>query len=149
MAVSTDFQQLRSNIQVTAYDFDPNATTATDIAWVDMRDSSAILIGFFRTVGTGATTLSVLANAESDGGGTDVTVKSKTLTSAEPNAVGDYTWIEVTQSEIAQAAAEAGESGVRYVSASVSVATSTDEGVVIYVRQPKHAKLNLTADNIS
>lgn len=149
MAVATDFQDLRANLQVTAYDFDPNATTATDVAWVDMRDSSAILIGFFRTIGTGATTLSVLANAQSDGGGTDVTVKTKVLTSAEPNAVGDYTWIEVSQADIAQAAAEAGVTGVRYVSASVSVATGTDEAVIIYIRKPKHAKLNCTADNIS
>ena len=149
MPVSTDFQDLKANIQLTAYDFDPGGTSAVDVAWVDMRDSTAILIGFFRTIGTGATTLAVLGNSASDGSGTDVTIKTKTLTSAEPNAVGDYTWIEVSEAEIAQAAADAGEADVRYVTASVSVATGTDEAVIIYVRKPKHKKLNLTADNIA
>lgn len=149
MAVSTDFQDLRANIEVTVYDFDPGGTSAVDVAWVDMAESKSILIGFFRTIGTSATTLAVLGNSASDGSGTDVTVKTKTLTSAEPDAAGDYTWIEVSESEIAQAAADAGETGVRYVTASVSVATGTDEAVVIYIRKPKHHKLDLTADSIA
>ena len=149
MAVATDNQQLRSSVKVTQYDFDPDATTATEIAWVDMRDFDAILTSFFRTIGTGATTLSVVANSSSTGGGTDVTVKTKVLTSAEPNAVGDYTFIEVTAEEINQAAVDAGVADVRYVTAVVSVATGTDEGVVTYIRRGKHQKLDLTADNIA
>ena len=149
MAVTTDFQDLKANLQVTAYDFDPGATTATDIEWVDMSQSTSILVGFFRTIGTGATTLALLGNPASDGSGSDLTIKTKTLTSAEPNAVGDYTWLEVTEAEIAQAASDAGVAIPQYVSASVSVATGTDEGVVIYIRKPKHAKLDLTADNIA
>jgi len=149
MAVTTDFQDLKANVQITAYDFDPNATTATDIAWVDMSQSTSILVGFFRTIGTSDATLSILGNPASNGGGTDLTIKTKTLTAAEPDAVGDTTWIEVTEAEIAQAAADAGVAIPRYVSASVSVATGTDEAVIIYVRKPKHAKLNLTADVIA
>lgn len=146
-AVTTDFQQIKANLEVTAYDFDPGATSLTDIAWVDMSDSVSIMIGFFRTVGTAATVLNVIGNPESDGSGTDVTIKSKTLTSAEPNAVGDYTWIEVTESEIAEADKTLGT--VRYVTANISVATGTDEAVIIYMRKAKHSKLNLTADNIA
>ena len=148
MAVSTDFQKLRSCLNVTQYDFDPGATTATEIAWVDMQESSGILAGFFRTIGTGATTLSLVANSASDGSGTDVTVKTKVLTAAEPNAVGDTTWIEATGDEIAEAAGAAGVE-VRYITAVVSVATGTDEGVVTYIRKGKHKKLDLTADVIA
>lgn len=144
MAVATDFTDLKSSLAVTAYDFDPGATTATSIAWVDMNGYSSIMVGFFRTVGTSATTLSITSDSDSDGGGTNVTVKTKVLTAAEPNAVGDYTWIEVSESDIAEADADG-----RYVTATVSSATSTDEGVVIYIRKAKHLKLNATADNIA
>lgn len=149
MAVATLIQDLLANLQVTIYDHDPagGSTDLIDIAWVDMRDSDSILIGLFRTVGTSACVLNVLANPDSAGGGTDVTVKSKTLTAAEPDAVGDYTWIEVSQAEIAEADKATGTA--RYVSANVSLATGTDELVVVYIRKPKHAKLDLTADVIA
>lgn len=137
---------LTENAAITAYDVDPDATTTTDVAWVDMRDYSKLAVMFFRTVGTSDITLTVLGNSASNGGGTDVTVKTKTLTSVQPNAVGDYTFLEVSEEEVVSAS----ESGARYLSANVSFATSTDEGVVVYVRHgAKYPQSGLTSDNIA
>lgn len=148
MAVATDFQSILSENNITLYDFDPNGTDPVDVGWVDMRDYDSIVIGFFRTIGTSALdTFALLANDASDGSGTDVTVKAKTV-SSEPNAVGDFLFLEVSASEIRQACEAAGVDG-RYVSASVEFATGTDEGVILYVRRGLQKKLNLSADTIA
>lgn len=148
MAVATDFQQLRSSLAVTHYDFDPDATSATDVGWVDMRDFDAILISFFRTVGTSSLTLNILGNTEADGSGTDATIKAVTI-SAQPDAVGDYVFAEVTAQEIAQAATDAGLDGLRGVSASAAVATAGDEGVFTYVRSGKRKHKDLSVDSVA
>ena len=138
-----------ANNKVTMYDFDPDATTATEIAWVDMRDFQEITFSFFRTVGTSALTVRILANAASDGSGTDVVVKSPTL-SAEPDAVADYLFFSATAEQIAQEAADAGVDNVRYVTLELTVATGTDEGVVTYIRsKPRFAHDALTSDSIA
>jgi hypothetical protein len=150
MAVATDTHKARANMAVTQYDFDPDGTSAVDVAWVDMRDFGRILIGFFRTVGTSDLTFKVLGNSASDGGGTDVEVKAKTLTGVQPNAVGDYTWVECSAEDIKQAAVDAGVAAPRYVSANLTFATGTDEAVVTYIRcEPRFARKDLTADNIA
>lgn len=147
MAVATDSQKLRSALKVTQYDFDPGATTATEIAWVDFRDYDAALFSFFRTIGTGALTMSVLANTASDGSGTDVTVKTTTV-SAEPDAVGDYIFEEVTAEEIRQASSDAGVDA-RYVTLVCAVGTGTDEGVVTYILRGKRAYKDQTANSVA
>lgn len=141
---------ITEQLKITQYDHDPDATTATDVGWVDMSGFNKFLVSFFRTVGTSALTFSILANSASDGSGTDVTVKTKTLTDVQPNAVGDYTFLEVTEDEVKAAAVAAGETGVRYVSASLTLATATDEGVVTYILAgPNYAASGLTADSIA
>lgn len=136
---------LTERAAITAYDLDPDATTTTDVAWVDMRDYSQFTGMFFRSVGTSDITLTVLGNSSSTGSGSDVTIKTKTLTSVQPNAVGDYSFIEVTEDEIVTAS----ESGARYLSMNVSFATSTDEGVVVYIRHgAKYPQSGLTSDRI-
>lgn len=144
----SDFQNLLANLAITQYDFDPDATTATEIAWVDMNEFKSLAVSFFRKVGTSAITFKIMGNSASDGSGTDVDIKTKTMTDIQPDAVGDYSWLTVNEDEIATAAGAAGED-VRYLTAVVSVATGTDEGVVTYVREAKHRKLNLTADKIA
>lgn len=137
---------LTEQAAITAYDFDPGTTDTTDVAWVDMRDYDRLTVMFFRTVGTSDLTFSILGNSQSNGGGTDVTIKTKTLTSVQPNAVGDYTFLEVSADEIVAAS----ESGARYLSANLSVATGTDEAVVVYVRHgAKYPQASLTSDNIA
>lgn len=149
MAVSTASEVMKTRLQVTQYDFDPDNANKNDVAWVDMRDSEAILVGFFRTVGTGALdTFEILGNSESGGGGTDVNIKVHAVAS-EPNLVGDYVWLECTAAEVNQAGVDAGVADIRYVTASLEFATDSDEGVVTYIRKGKRQFSGLTADSIA
>ena len=150
MASPQASDKLASQLAVTQYDFDPDSADATDVAWVDMRDFDNFMVLVFRSVGTGdVDTFKILANAESDGGGTDVEIKAHALGTAV-DAVGDYVVLECTAEEIAQEAADAGVDNVRYVSASVELATSTDECVVTYIRGGAKRKYDgLTADTIA
>lgn len=136
-------EKLTSELAVTHYDFDPGATTATEIDWVDMRDHCGILVSFFRTIGTGAVTFKIMANTASDGSGTDADIVTHAV-SSEPDAVGDYIFLECTAEQIAAAGAD-----MRYVTAVVSVATGTDEGVITYIRKGKRQYSGLTADVIA
>jgi hypothetical protein len=135
---------LTERLKVTQYDFDPDATTATDIAWVDMSNCDRILISFFRTIGTADLTFTVLGNSASNGGGSDVTIKTVTLTGVQPNAVGDYTFVEVSRDEMVAASED-----IRYISANCTVATGTDEAVITYIREMMTAVSGNTANNIA
>jgi hypothetical protein len=86
-------QHLFSRLKIKSYDFDPNASSATDVGWVDMRDFTHFGVSLFRSVGSNTvTSFAILANSASDGGGTDVTIKTHALGSA-PDAVGDrFSW---------------------------------------------------------
>jgi len=138
-------QKLKADIKVLQYDFDPDATTATEVAWQSMADYSSILIGFFRTVGTSALTFEIVANSESDGSGTDVVVKTVSPAAA-PDAVGDHVWYEIDTEDIIEAA---GGGGNAYVTARLTVATGTDEGVVTYILKGRHKQEDLTADVVA
>jgi hypothetical protein len=122
--------KIASEIKVTHYDFDPDVITPVAAAWVDMRDFSKFMASFFRTVGTSAVTMIIQASAAANGANPE-TIVTKTV-SAEPNAVGDYIFAECMAQQIAQVGSETGKA-LRYVSATISVATNTDEGVVTYV----------------
>jgi len=140
---------LSEALKVTHYDFDPDGTSAVDVGWVDMRDFHNFMVSFFRTVGTSALTYKILGNAQSNGGGTDVVIKTKTLTGVQPDAVGDYSFLEATIDEIIAAGKAAGID-VRYVSANLTFATGTDEAVVTYIRGgAKKPQGSLTADAIA
>jgi hypothetical protein len=141
---------LTENLQVKQYDFDPDGTDPVDVAWLAAKNFDRFLFAFFRTIGTGnVDTMRVLANTALDGSGTDVTVKTKTLTSVQPNALGDYSFVEVSAGEIAAAAKAAGVDVVA-VALQLEFATGTDEGVVTYVfGGAKYPQAALTADNIA
>lgn len=147
MAVSTDNQQLRAELSVTGYDFDPDATTATDVGWIDGQDVLSLLVVCQRTVGTSNLTFAVIGNTAADGSGTDTTIKTVTL-AAQPDAVGDIVVTEVTRGEIVQAAADAGVE-IRGLSAQLTVATGTDEFVVTYIVKDANAKLDNTSDIVA
>lgn len=135
--------KLLSELKVTQYDFDPNVDTAVDVGWVDMQDFNALAVGFFRTVGTSALTFLIRGSASSDGSSPQ-TVKTVTV-SSQPDAVGDYIYAEITGDEMK----EAGQT-LRYASATLTFATSTDEGVVTYVRgHPRRAFAGLTANSVA
>jgi len=154
MAVVATYASSRTNqigtseLFIKSYDFDPDATTATDIAWVDMAKYEYIVMSFCRTVGVSDLTMKVIANTDSDGGGTDDYVIKAVTLAAQPDAVGDNVFVEVHADEIAHAAAKAGVA-LRYVSLSLAVATGTDEGICTYVAKAKNAAEDTTADAVS
>ena len=144
MASTLDSQKFASKNNVTMYDFDPGATAAADVAWVDLRDYEGIHISVMHSVGTGEiSTFNILGNSASDGSGSDVELKASTPTTAD--AVGDTVHLEVTAEELAALGTD-----LRYVSASVALGTGTDECVVTYVRYgAKHAAADKTANVIA
>lgn len=138
-----------ANHALKLYDFDPDATTLTNVAWVPFASFFGFVVAFFRTIGTSAVVLKIRANTKTDGSGTTVEVKAKDLTGIQPDAVGDQVWLEVLAEEIRQACTDAGVVPAA-VTASVSFATATDEGVVVYIRtEPRFAKDGLTADIVA
>ena len=140
MATALASQKWLANNLTTVYDFDPGVTTAVDVGWVDMRDYSTLTVIAIRTIGTGTTdAFTILSNPESDGSGTDVEIKTHALAS-EPDAISDFVVLECDHSELG---------GNRYVSASLTMGTGTDEMMVVYIRSGGLSQLNLTADTIA
>lgn len=152
MASPQASDKLGSNMAVKMYDHDPaDSTVATDVDWVDMRDFENFMVKTMASAltGVGVNAFTILANAESDGSGTDITVKTHAVGSA-PDAVGDQLVLECTAEEIAQEAADAGVANARYVSASLTCANAADENVVVYIRAGcKRAYDGLTADIVA
>jgi len=150
MASSVSTDKLFTTHKITMYDFDPNATTSTDVAWVDMRDYRNFAVVAFASAltGNGAGVFKILANDDSAGGGTDVTVKEHAIGSAA-DAVGDYLVLECTADEIAELG-EDNSLNLRYVSAQIGVTNAADEQVVTYIRTGARWEYDgLTADYIS
>lgn len=145
MAVNS---QLSEDLAVTCYDFDPDSADATDVGWVDMSGYQKFMAVFVRTDGTSALdTFKILANPASDGSGTDVTIKTHAVAN-EPDAAGDYIFLECTWDDIADADAATGTA--RYVSAQCEFATATDEGVVVYIRSnARYGTSGLTAESVA
>jgi hypothetical protein len=144
MASALDSQKFGSKNAVTMYDFDPGATTATDVGWVDLRDYEGIHVSAMVSVGTGGiSSFKILSNSASDGSGVDVEIKASTPTTAD--AVGDTVHLEATAAEVGSLDADG-----RYVSAQLALATATDECVVTYIRYgSKRANLDETSDSIA
>lgn len=146
-AVTTDF--LSSRLKVLVFDFDPDNTVPVDVSWQDMRDFGAVLMTLHRSVGTGTVVaFKILANSQSNGSGTDAEVKVHALGTA-PDAVGDHISLECLASEL-QPLSTVTTGKLRYVSANIDLATSTDECNVVYVFAiPRFAFGGLTSDVIA
>lgn len=143
MATTQTMQKLGSRRALRVYDFDPDATSVTAIAWVDMADFGLFSATFVRTIGTSALTFDIAVSASSDGSSAVAVVAH--AVGSEPDAVIDQIHLEISAEQLAPLLAAG-----RYVSARISVATGTDEGVVVYERaDPRFAKLNLTADIVA
>lgn len=133
-------------------DFDPDATglTLVDLDPTGTDECLAIdqyrrfIVGFMRTVGTGALSgFEVIAATDADGTGA-TQVEAHALGS-QPDAVGDYIWIEVDVEQVRDALETATHIGVR-----IDFDTSTDEGVVYFERaDPYFPRTGLTADYVS
>lgn len=150
MASSVSTDKLFTTHAIASYDFDPDSTAATDVAWVDLRDYSnfAVIVMSSALTGNGPAAFKILANPNSDGSGTDVTVKTHAVGSA-PDAVGDYLVLECTAEEIAELASD-NSSALRYVSANIAMTNATNEAVVTYIRTGARFQHDgMTADYIS
>lgn len=151
MAVASASAKLSANLKVTAYDLDPDESAVTDVGWVDISGYETMMVIFVRSVGTDAlATFNIIANWD-NATGTDVTVKEHAVAS-EPNASGDMIFLECTAAEIAslQSSISTATNKLKYMSAEAEFATSTDEGVVIYILgNPRFPQSGLTADVIS
>ena len=144
MAVASASIHIIDNNAITVYDFDPGNTDPNDVAWVDMRDFAWFLVIFIRTIGTSnLDTFEIIANPQSDGSGTDVNIKVHAVAS-EPNLIPDYIFLECSALEVQAAGAD-----LRYVTASLEFATSSDEAIVVYVRKAgRFHRRALTTDSI-
>ncbi len=150
MASPQASNKIFSNVAHELIDFDPDVTTPVDVKWVPTRDFRNFSASIMRTIGTGnVDAFLLLGNTEADGSGTDVTLKSHALGS-EPDALGDQLHLEVTAEEMAQEAADAGIASIKGFSASVELATGTDEFVASYIRMGAlRAQDALTADVVA
>ena len=140
-----------ANNKVQMFDHDPDTTNSTAVEWVDMRDYGefSVIDMASALTGVGTDAFSIVADAESDGSGTNVTVVSHAIASA-PDAVGDYLVLTVTAEQIVQEGEDNSQTGLRYVSAVIDKANTADESVVTYIRsKPRFAASGLTADTVS
>ena len=149
MASIQAVEQVLAHHAITFHDFDPDSADPADVAWVDLQNFRCFTVAFIRTVGTGAVdSFRILANAQSNGGGTDVVVKTVSPV-PQADAFLNYHFVECTAEEVQAAAEAAGIDNVRYVSASIEFATNTDEGIVMYMRShPRFAHSGLTANSV-
>lgn len=125
------------------HDFDPNATTVTAVEWRPIKEYRRFLAGFMRTIGTGAVTFDIAA-ATSDAGAGATQVVAHAVGS-EPDAVGDQLYLECDVEQIRNALSTA-----THWAARVSVATGTDEGVVLTEEhEAMFPRSGLTADIVA
>lgn len=145
MASAVTTTRPTSNIKIKLFDFDPGGSDPVDIGWEDFRDFGWAVIGFMRSVGTGAVdSFKILANAQSNGGGTDAEVKAHAAPTVA-DAVGDQLFLECLAEELPPLG-----SSLRYLSGSLELATDTDECVAVYVfGEPRFAYDGLTADIVA
>ncbi len=144
MASAVTTEKITANAKLDVYDFDPDADTATEISWQPMRDFGTFLAAFVRTIGTGnLDTFSIQTASDSSGtGAIDVVVHA---VGSEPNLIPDKIVLECTAEQCREVLAAA-----THVSAIGEFATSTDEGLIIYLfGNPKHSQSGMTADVVA
>lgn len=143
MTSTVSTKKLTANLAHTLYKHDPvDATVATKIAWVDMRDFGTFLASLMVFVGA-VVTFKIFASAAADGSN-PVEVKAH-ATPTTADAAGDTLVLECTSEELAALGDD-----LRYVSAEVDMGTDTNTAAVSYLRgNPRWAHADLTADAIS
>lgn len=137
--------------KILVFDFDPDSADATDVSFEDFRDYEYLTVLAIRTIGTGALDgFRLLGNSDSGGADTDVVLKTHGVAS-EPNLIPDFLVLNVSSSEMAQEGSDASpeQGDLRFVSANLELATSTDEFIIVYIfSNAKHETQGLTADTI-
>lgn len=136
MVSSVETQHLTSRLYWELTNFAPGSTSLQTGPWVDMGVASHLAVTFFRLTGTSAiTNFQLVGNSASDGSGTTVVIVTKDLTGNQPDASGDQVHIEMSAEQLRAEGEKAGQS-LRYGAIQLQVATGTDTGVLMYLRQP-------------
>ncbi len=128
-----------------------DVSSATDVGWVDMKNYNGFRadVLLHTLAGTGITAFLIIANEQSDGGGTDVIIKTHAAPTTA-NAAGDRLVMECSADEIRQEGVQNNPPTARYVSVKVTANNSGDLTAVTYRQYgPKVATLALDGDQIS
>jgi len=160
MAVATTIaQHLRALMEVRVVENDPDADTTciVDLAQPQAGGAGTPTAGclplahfrrfmavYMTTVGTGGITVFDII-AATDAAGTGAVAVVSHAIGSNPNAIGDTLFLECTAEQIHETLATATHVGVH-----INLVTSTDEGVVTFVRaDPFYPRAGLTADYVS
>jgi hypothetical protein len=103
-----------------------------------------VLAALMHSVGTGSITGFKIFVSDDAAGVTNAAVVASHALGSDPNAVGDYLFLEVTAEQIKAASATA-----KYVGVKITLGTSTDECVVYVERLTANPKDGNTADYVS
>lgn len=143
MAATYTAEVLRANAKRVLHDFDPGATTVTAVEWRAIKGYRRFLAGFMRTIGTGAVTFDIAVATDSSGTGATQVVAH--AVGSEPDALEDQLYLECDVEQMREVLATA-----THWSPRVSVATATDEGVVLTEEaEPTFPRSGLTADIVA
>jgi len=128
---------------------EPSGTTIEYSGWVSAKEICNFAVGYVRCVGTGVLTALSIVVGESASPSTIAIVLAKSVT-ANPDAVGDQVYFEVSSAQIQKAAADAGISGVElFVSAAITEAAGTNDSVISYDSTRLFEQDGLTADVVA
>jgi hypothetical protein len=134
-----------ANHAVKLYDFDPDGVNPVDVAWVPFHSFFGLVVGFFRTIGTGAVDGFKISRTRRR---TARARRPSSLRARRPARRGG-------RPGLARGHGRGGPPGVHRrrlvpaaVSANVEFATATDEGVVLHPG-PALRQDGLTADVVA
>jgi hypothetical protein len=147
--------KLRAHCERRLVDFDPNAGTETIVtlnpaasekclAIASLGGLRGVLASLMHSVGTGTISTFRIFVADDAAGTTNAANVISHALGSDPNAVGDYLFLEASAEQL-----RAASSTAAYVGVKITLDTSTDECVVGFERHAKQAYDELTADYVS
>jgi hypothetical protein len=152
MAYTANKLKARSNRRMV--DFDPDSASESIVVLNPAASESclaisagyeAFLAGFMHSVGTGSVTSFRIFVADNAAGTTNAANVVSHALGSDPNAVGDTLWLEATGEQVKAAMGAASA----YIGVKLTLATSTDEGVVFFERGQGDKGDGQTADYVS
>jgi hypothetical protein len=152
MAYTANKLKARSNRRMV--DFDPDSGSeaivtlnpaASEKCLAISAGYEAFLAGFIHSVGTGSVTSFRIFVADDAAGTTNAANVVSHALGSDPNAVGDTLWLEATGEQVKAAMGSASA----YIGVKLTLATSTDEGIVFFERAQGDRGDAQTADYVS
>lgn len=136
-------------------DFDPDSGSETIatlnpaasekcLAFTALGGLRRVVVGMMHSVGTGSITGFKIFVADNAAGTTNAAVVVSHALGSDPNAVGDYLWLEASAEQLRNASSTAAYWGVK-----ITLGTSTDECVLVTEEHGNQAYDQVTADYVS